>query len=270
MLRVLSLGAGVQSTTMALMAAHGEFEVGPDVAIFADTGAEPQPVYDHLRFLMSGNVLSFPVYIVSAGNIRDDLITGGKSRNRFVVIPYFLDKENGEVGMGRRQCTREYKIDPLGKKVRELLGYQPRQRIPAGSAEVWIGISVDEAIRMKPSRVKWQDNRWPLIEKRMTRADCYAWLERNGYPRPPKSACTFCPYRSNESWRGMKKNDPASFADACAVDVEIRNKSDVLRLKAKPYIHRSLVPLGEADLHDPSALGQADLFGNDCEGMCGV
>lgn len=35
-LRVLSLGAGVQSTTLALMMAHGEVEV-PDAAIFADT-----------------------------------------------------------------------------------------------------------------------------------------------------------------------------------------------------------------------------------------
>lgn len=37
MLRILSLGAGVQSTTMALMAAHGEIGPMPDCAIFADT-----------------------------------------------------------------------------------------------------------------------------------------------------------------------------------------------------------------------------------------
>jgi hypothetical protein len=37
-LRVLSLGAGVQSTTLALMAAHGEIGPMPDCAIFADTG----------------------------------------------------------------------------------------------------------------------------------------------------------------------------------------------------------------------------------------
>jgi 3'-phosphoadenosine 5'-phosphosulfate sulfotransferase (PAPS reductase)/FAD synthetase len=46
-LRVLSLGAGVQSTTLALMAAHGEIEP-PHCAIFADTGWEPRAVYDHL------------------------------------------------------------------------------------------------------------------------------------------------------------------------------------------------------------------------------
>jgi hypothetical protein len=37
LLRVISLGAGVQSTTMALMAARGEIAPMPDCAIFADT-----------------------------------------------------------------------------------------------------------------------------------------------------------------------------------------------------------------------------------------
>ena len=36
-LRVISLGAGVQSSVMALMAAKGEIGPMPDCAIFADT-----------------------------------------------------------------------------------------------------------------------------------------------------------------------------------------------------------------------------------------
>lgn len=47
-LRVLSLGAGVQSTTLALMAAHGAVGPTPDCAVFADTGCEPRAVYRHL------------------------------------------------------------------------------------------------------------------------------------------------------------------------------------------------------------------------------
>ncbi|WSA82652.1 hypothetical protein OG930_06905 [Streptomyces sp. NBC_01799] len=46
-LKVLSLGAGVQSTCLLLMAAEGHLP-GLDVAIFADTGWEPRAVYDHL------------------------------------------------------------------------------------------------------------------------------------------------------------------------------------------------------------------------------
>ena len=47
-LRALSLGAGVQPTTLDLMAAHGAVGPMPDCAIFADTGWEPRAVYEHL------------------------------------------------------------------------------------------------------------------------------------------------------------------------------------------------------------------------------
>ena len=75
-LRVLSLGAGVQSTTLALMAAHGEIGPMPDCAIFANTGWEPKAVYEHLAWLNSPNVLPFPVHIVTAGNIREGFVKG--------------------------------------------------------------------------------------------------------------------------------------------------------------------------------------------------
>src|SRR6185312_6409734 len=74
-LRVLSLGASVQSTTLALMATHGEVGPIPDCAIFSDTGWEPRAVYEHPAWLISPNVLPFSVHIVSAGNIRADLLT---------------------------------------------------------------------------------------------------------------------------------------------------------------------------------------------------
>ena len=87
-LRTLSLGAGVQSTTLALMAAHGEIGPMPDCAIFADTGWEPGAVYEHLRWLMSPNVLPFPVHVVSAGNIRDEILAAGQGK-RWASIPAF-------------------------------------------------------------------------------------------------------------------------------------------------------------------------------------
>ena len=156
-LRCLSLGAGVQSTTMALMAAHGALDPMPDCAIFADTGWEPRAVYDHLAWLASGNVLPFPVHIVSKSNLRDDLIDGVRNpRKRFAAVPFFTrehrpaetrvpvydvdDRIVGErvltspedrLGIGRRQCAYEYKIQPISRHVRELLGYAPKARIPA-------------------------------------------------------------------------------------------------------------------------------------------
>lgn len=267
-LRVLSLGAGVQSTALALMAAHGEFEHMPDCAIFADTGWEPQAVYDHLAWLVSGNVLPFPVHVIQRGNLRDDLLmkATGKVAKRFAAAPFFTSGG----GIGRRQCTKEYKVEPIAKKQRELLGYEPRKRIPAGTCEVWIGISTDEAVRMKPSRYRWQTNRWPLIEKRMSRWDCLNWLERNGYPIPGKSSCLGCPYHSDAHWRDMRDNSPDEWAETVATDKAIRDGGTLLGMREQQYMHRSLKPLDEVDLSTAEERGQINMFNNECEGMCGV
>jgi len=265
---VISLGAGVQSSTMALMAAHGEITPMPDCAIFADTGWEPKTVYDHLRWLMSPNVLPFPVHVVSAGrSIRNDIIRASdKVIPRYVSAPFFT----ATGGLSRRQCTREFKIEPLQRKQRQLLGYKPRQRIPDKSIEVWIGISLDEVIRVKPARQNWQTNRWPLIEKSMHRRDCLKWLAAHDYPTPPKSSCIGCPYHSDAHWRGMRDNAPDEWADAVAVDKALRDRGPARGMRAKLYMHRSLKPLDEADLRTDEEAGQLDLFNNECEGMCGV
>lgn len=262
-LRVISLGAGVQSTTMALMAAYGEIDPMPDCAIFADTGWEPKSVYEHLDRLKKA--LPFPVHIVSTGNLRSDLINGNNTTGgRFAAVPWFT--ENG--GMGMRQCTNEYKIIPIRKKLRELLGYQKGQRIPAKTVEVWIGISTDEIQRMKDPRDKWQTHRWPLIDARMSRQQCVSWLKSQGW-NSPKSACIGCPYHSDAMWRDMRDNDPASWADAVEVDHAIRDGGS--KWRHKQFMHRSLKPLNEVDLSTPAERGQFEFgFIQECDGMCGL
>ena len=266
MLRVISLGAGVQSTTLALMAAHGEIGPMPDCAIFADTGWEPKHVYAHLDWLETQ--LPFPVRRISGGNIRDNIITSTKTTGgRFAAVPWFTS--NG--GMGRRQCTREYKINPIQKEQRRLLGYAPRKRIPERSVEVWIGISVDEIQRMKDPLNKWQVNRWPLIEAGMSRKDCLRWMAERKYPEPPKSACIGCPFHSNAMWRDMRDNDPESWADAVAMDKALRAGGTARGMRHQQFMHRSLKPLDEVDLSTPAERGQVEFgFLQECDGMCGV
>lgn len=269
-LRVISLGAGVQSTTLALMAAHEIVGPRPDCAIFSDTGWEPQAVYDHLRWLMSPNVLPFPVYIVSGGNIRSDLLRAATGE-RWTSIPAYTRTERRgriEIGMIRRQCTKDYKIRPIRRKVRSLLNLTRRRAPKFAIAEQWIGISLDEIMRMKPSREDWQVNRWPLIEERMTREDCLRWLERHGYPRPPKSSCIGCPFHSDAMWRDMRRDDPVAWADAVKIDQAIR--TGIRGIRGQVYLHRTGVPLSEADLATAADRGQLDLFTNECEGACGV
>ena len=273
-LRCLSVGAGVQSTTLALMAAHGVVGPLPDAMIFADTQAESAATMDHLHWLESEVARltngRMEAHRVSAGSITETIER--RSRNdlpkrrdgepgRFVSAPFFT--ANG--GMGRRQCTREYKVEPLTKKQRELLGYRPRQRIPIGSCEVWIGISTDEVVRAGSAFDRWVINRYPLLEERMSRHDCQRWLEKNSYPVPPKSACIFCPYKTDAEWRWLRDNDADAWTEACRIDALIRDTPD---MKHAEYLHRSRRPLPQVDLSTAEERGQGWLL--ECEGGCGL
>lgn len=260
-LRSISLGAGVQSTCMALMAAHGEIKPMPDCAIFADTQDEPQEVYEHLAWLMSGNVLPFPVHVATAGRLSDALRAGDEEAR----IPCFV----GAGGLSKRQCTRNFKLRVLKRRHRELLSLGPRAYVPPGTIEAWVGISTDEAIRKKPSGVAYIVNRHPLIEKFMSRADCKAWLRTMGYPEPPKSACKYCGFQGNAGWRRRRAN-PIDWDEVTALDRWLRLPPQVIRFHGDLYLHHSRVPLEHADLAESALpLFGAD-FGQECEGMCGV
>ncbi len=266
-LTAISLGAGVQSSAMALMAAHGEITPMPDLAIFADTQAEPAHVYQWLDWLEGQ--LPFPVHRVSHGNLLRAVLTGNDGQ-RFAPPPFYTSTPDGlREGLLRRQCTREYKIQPIQKKLRELAGYKPRQRMPENTVVQWIGISLDEIQRMKDAPERWCSNRWPLIEKRMTRLHCLEWMRDHGYNElPQKSACTFCPYHDDATWQQMKTRDPSSFAQAVAVDRAIRE--GFAKTDQKLYVHRSLIPLENVDFTAPDVDQVQFTFMDECDGMCGV
>lgn len=266
MKRFLSLGAGVQSSTLALMIAHGEVPM-VDAAIFADTQWEPKGVYEWLDWLE--HQLPYPIHRVTAGSIRDHIenkqnTTGG----RFASVPWYMKMPDGTASMGRRQCTNEYKLQPLIKAKRSLLGYQPRQRVPKGSCETLIGISTDEASRMKDSREVWNVNVFPLIDLGMSRQDCLSWMRKNGYPQPPKSSCIGCPFHSDHEWRRIRDTDPEAWQDALNLDEIIRKP--VRGIKGEQFMHRKMLPLAQVDLSTAEERGQVNMFENECEGMCGL
>ena len=272
-LTVLSLGGGVQSSVMALMAGEGAFDRVPDWAIFADTRWEPPSVYEHIEWLRDR--LSFPLHVVDNGrSLREDVkaLTNHSGSPSYVDIPVYLKGRGGEGdGIGRRQCTDNYKIRPIRRRMRELLGLRPRQRVPAGTTvELWLGISTDEAIRMKPSRDRWIENRYPLIEVGMSRRDCADWWAAR-YDRPlERSACVACPFQSRQRWVETKRRWPELFAEAVGIDARMRGG---LAFAKEPYLHSLRMPLAEAVALDEEALGadgQRDGFGNECEGHCGV
>lgn len=255
--RILSLGAGVQSSAIALMMKHGEIEPC-ECAIFADVKAEPAKVYRWLNWLEKQ--LDFPVYSVThkdglTAQIED--ACSGRS-NRASTPPLFTKDDNGRVGMTLRECTRDFKINPIRRKVRQ---------IAAGRKVVQIiGISHDERQRAKPSNVKYISHEWPLLDRQMTRHDCVTWMYAHYYQKPPRSACVYCPHKCNAEWRLLRDDDQEGWAEAVRMDKLMRHMPGMNR---ETFVHRSCVPLDEVDLRTDEEMGQM-VMPFTCEGMCGV
>jgi hypothetical protein len=269
---VIGLGAGVQSSALVCLAANRDQRLldamghWPDVAIFGDTQSEPANVYTHLDALVAYcGARGFPIHTATAGSLERAI----REDDRFSSIPCYT-KTDGKLreGIFGRNCTRDHKIYPVARKTKELCGIKRRGRMPHRVRQ-WIGISIDEAQRMRSSGpIAWQDLVYPLIEMRWSRIDCHRYLAECGFDDVPKSSCVFCPYHNDNAWLRMKRTDPESWARAVDFDLAIRNIRDEGRggVKSVLYLHQSLVPLDQVELGE----SQLDLFGNECHGYCGI
>lgn len=339
-LRTLSLGAGVQSSTLALMASIGAIEK-PDCGIFADTKGEPASVYLWLSWLCGvevkhdakrcayvddgvyqGGVLTFPVFIVTKGSLEDSALAmkmtaDGRKYSR-TNIPFFTRNHDGSEGkIKARACTKDYKLTPIRNCQRMLVGPERlqewrRRHRPALRAlaewlrvcrrirrdneknhtklptplrptaqwdecqqdalvKTWIGISLDEVTRIKISRDPWCFNVYPLIDARMHRHDCLLWMKKQGYPKPPRSACVYCPFHNDDEWRHLRDEEPEEFARAVQFERDLQTaKANSQNFKTTPFLHRKLVPLDKVDFSTEEDRGQLNMFNSECEGMCGV
>lgn len=263
-IHTLSLGAGVQSSTVALMSKHGLILPMPTAAIFADTGDEPATVYKWLDWLEKQ--VPFPVLRrTSKQSLSQHIFHAIDNKRRVSKPPLFTipDNPGEQEGLLTRDCTKDFKVAVIQRAARELMKQHGATKIVQ-----WIGISLDEVVRMNPSRVKYSAHRWPLIELRMTRHDCLRWMEAHSYPKPPRSACVYCPHHSNAEWRRLRDEEPEAWKRAVEFDAKIR--TGINKVRAKCFVHRSCVPLQEVDLSRDDERGQGLLWGNECGGNCGV
>ena len=260
---------------MCLLADKGILSDKPDYAIFADTQWEPTAVYDNLTWLQSQ--VSFPIITTSNGrSLRQDIIDGvNASGGPGVTLPVYLaDADGYNGGISHRNCTKNYKINPIQKQVRQLLGLVARQSIsPETRIEMWLGISTDEFMRVKPSRSRWIQHRYPLIDDLpMTRQECQDWFTEN-YPdrELTRSACIGCPFRSSSSWLDIKIHEPEMFNEAIEIDHMLRSKNHNAgrMFRKQAYLHHRRIPLAQAVETDNYEM-TINSFVNDCEGYCGV
>jgi len=278
-LRTISLGAGVQSSACYRLAVMGEIGPRPDYAIFADTQNEPPWVMESLKELREWG--DIPIVVATRGELGDEIKKAvGTQEGRFSSVPFWTSSksEPGKATPIRRHCTSDFKIEVIHKKVRELLGLKPGEHAKGKyRAEEWIGISVDELERAKPSRVDWITSRFPLLfDKPMRRDEIKLWLTDNGFPIPGKSACVFCPYRKPIEYAKWRDEAPEQFEEAVRWDKSLRSGKDGLLkgMNEKAYIWKDLRPLEElpsVEELEGRDDAQLDLFNDGCDtGMCGV
>jgi hypothetical protein len=236
---VLSLGWGVQSFTLAAMAALDEIEK-PDLVVFADTTHENASAYklaeDFTSWLGERGVTVETVQAKST-QVESD-------KNELRIPAFTKNIKTGEISQIGRQCTGIWKISPVRKLVSAKLKEHGLKKTP-DVAEMWLGITTDEWQRMRDADVKWVKNRFPLIERRMSRMDCITWLESKDLPVPDKSGCVFCPYMRTSYWEKSKRNQQSGdWQYAVEVDKSIRQAKRIQGYEL--FIHRKGLPLEDA------------------------
>lgn len=258
-LRVLSLGFGIQSTALAVMAALGD--IPPvDAAIFSDTGWERELTYQVVDFYVPWlRARGVPVFVL----VPHLDIFSSHFLLRRVSMPLYTSPVVGRpFGQLRRECTGDFKIEPVRRQIRSLLGVNSCGRLPSGLVDLLLGISVDEVERAAPSRVAFISHRFPLLDFRLSRQGCVAYLEERGLLVPPRSSCIGCPFHSHRDWQGLSSSERVQ---AIRFDRAIRG----LRGGSKGwslYVHSSCSPLDRAlEFADM----QLELFPSvECSGGC--
>lgn len=234
-LKIISLGWGVQSWVLVAMSALGELPK-VDFAIHSDTTWERSATYEFAR-QWTPWLKRHGVNVVTVS----DAGQSEKASTTKTDIPAFTLDDTGSRGQLRRQCTNRWKIQPMRRRISEELLARGLNK-DAGIVEQWLGITLDEWHRAKDSDVKYITHRFPLLDMKMTRADCAGWLQKHDLPMPIKSSCTFCPYHSRGAWEQLKRDGGADWAEAVEIDAKIRD----VRPPYPLFVHPARIPLEEA------------------------
>ena len=248
-MKILSLGAGMQSSALALMACENVNigNVHPlvpvyDAVIFVDLGNEPIWVYEQVEFLQKAcNDSGINFYVLERNLYEDYLTNFGKKR--VSSIPFWSIGEDGKKAKMRRHCTIDYKITHIQNFVRwQLLGYKKGQRKrleDIGSHEMHIGFSKEESRRVFDSYHPFFVNKFPLVEMDYERSDSYKYILETWGLDTKASACSFCPFHTNYFYDHIKNEHPDTYASIVAFDGMLEKEQPNTAIKSKLYLSKS-------------------------------
>lgn len=257
-MRLLSCGAGMQSTALALISCANKLiqdgkadvfnfsyeERVPiyDAVIFCDLGLEPSWVYSQVKFVKEAcEWAKIPFYILNSALYEDYNKNFGNSR--VVSIPFWSIDESGKKGKMMRNCTLDYKINIMQKFVREyLLGYSKGQRTKPEDIkahEMHLGFSKEEERRCKENPHKMFINKFPLCDMGLTRADNYAYIKDIWGLETKASACCFCPFHTNYFFNYIKNNNREEYDKTIEFDQMLEEQQPNTKIRSKLYISKS-------------------------------
>jgi len=193
--RILSFGAGVQTTALAILVAEKKLAV--DAVVFADTGCEKPETYYYMEDYTKPMLKDAGVEFITVRNEQPSRYGGLYEQSwHCSTIPF----------VSRRQCTTDFKIDPIYKTVGK-------------NCIQLIGFSADESGRAVtiPDKIH---KAYPLIEMGLSVFECRHIITNMGFPMPLKSSCYICPLQSFTEWNWLKNNHPELFEKA--LDLEER------------------------------------------------
>lgn len=248
-MKILSCGAGMQSTALALMSCenkmkgiiHKEVPIY-DAVIFCDLGLEPYWVKDQVEFIKNAcNKAGIPFHKIESNLYQDYMDNFG--RGHVSSIPFWSVDENGKKAKMRRHCTLDYKIALIEKFLKyNLLGYKKYQRLKKEDIqahEMHIGFSYEERKRMSQDYSNLFIKKYPLIDMKWERADSYKYILEVWGLDTKASACNFCPFHKNYFFMHLKENSKEDYDRTVAFDRMIGEMQPRTAIKSKIYLSRS-------------------------------
>lgn len=264
-IQILSSGGGTQSNCMIVLAFQGLIPK-PDLIVMADTEREASNVFEYQKKYMQPicDQMGVEYVIIKKSDWTQHDITFGDSDT--VLPPFFTEFEgrakDGTIGKQPGFCSDKWKREPIQRYLNHRYG---EKELTAKGVDFWIGMSFDEANRVKYPSGKWQ-KRYPLFEAQILRQQAIKIVEDFGLPEPPRSACWMCPNRHDDEWQWMKDNVPQDLVKAREFEKKLQQDFDWL------WLHKTGEPIGTQDFKAISRSDkQMDIFDKYCDtGMCFV
>ena len=248
-MQVWACGGGVQSTAIAVLICQGKLPT-PDFAWIVDVGYEKSKTFDYVKSTIIPRLSEIGVRlkIIRTIDYFDNSLFDATNNVR---LPLYEKGNDGIVRKYKTHCSGTWKQRVAHHWLRE----QGVKR-----CDTWIGISVDEMRRIKISSVKWNQNKYPLVDLGIRREDCIDLIARAGWPKPEHTSCYLCPNQPDFQWQDLKENYREDWERAVGFDEYIRSINPNL------FLHTSCKPL--KDKAFDTKYTNKFFVGKECFGDC--